>query len=57
MHRTSQSDTVMHITGTNASLATQGKIIINTLKNAVAGSPVHIPNFIYFRNMKLTITK
>lgn len=47
MHRTSQSDT-----GTNASLAPEGNFVINTLKRAVADSPVHIPNFICFRNMK-----
>jgi len=52
MHRTSQSDTVMHITGTNASLAPEGNFVTNTLKKAVADSPVHIPKCIYFRNIK-----
>ena len=51
MHRTSQSDTAVHITGTNSSLAPEGNFVINTLKKAVADIPVRIPNFVYFRNM------
>ena len=39
MHRTSQSDTVLHITEMNASLAPEGNFVINTLKKAVADSP------------------
>jgi len=42
VQRTSESDTVMHITGTNASLAPEGKFIINMLKKPVADCPVHI---------------
>jgi hypothetical protein len=57
MHRISQSNTVIQITGTNATLAPGGKLIIDKLKEVLADSPVHRPTFIDFRNTKLTITK